>query len=151
MDLSSSYCLKISLLGNPKKARKEPLRFVFEMVIDSDLSNYNDLIASITEQYTPRYMEVVHVQYYDEVLKTFPEIKSDQELMAMFEKHLETKFVQMFITYCDPSEPFKPITESDTDLHVLPNNNASHDDDSYLRNPIPENEHVGIDEENMYA
>ena len=101
MDLSSSYCLKISLLGNPKKARKEPLRFVFEMVIDSDLSNYNDLIASITEQYTPRYMEVVHVQYYDEVLKTFPEIKSDQELMAMFEKHLETKFVQMFITYCE--------------------------------------------------
>ncbi|KAM0917756.1 hypothetical protein ACQ4PT_009202 [Festuca glaucescens] len=79
------------------------------------------------------------------------EIKFDQELMTMFEKHSETKFARLFIAYCDPSEPYKPITENYTDVHVQPNNKASQDDDGYLRNPIPENEHVGIDEENMYA
>jgi hypothetical protein len=56
----------------------------------------------------------------------------------------------MFIAYCDPSEPYEPISEYYIDVHVQPNNNAEQDEDSYLRNPIPENEHVGIDEENMY-
>jgi hypothetical protein len=53
----------------------------------------------------------------------------------------------MFIQYCDPSEPYTPITK-----YVQPNIKTSQDEDSYLRNPIPENEHVGIDEEdNMYS
>ncbi|KAK1630606.1 hypothetical protein QYE76_004921 [Lolium multiflorum] len=99
------------------------------------------------EEYAPGYLEVPHLQYYDEVLNTFPEIKSDQELMTMFEKHSETKSVQMFIQYCDPSEPYTPITK-----YVQPNSKTSQDEDSYLRNPLPENEHVGIDEEeNMYS
>uniref|UniRef100_A0ACD5YE97 Uncharacterized protein n=1 Tax=Avena sativa TaxID=4498 RepID=A0ACD5YE97_AVESA len=151
MDPNSSFYLMINLLGNPKKARKDIISFCFEKIVDSDLTNYNDLVASIVDEYPPRYLEVVHLRYYDEVLKTFPEIKSDQELMTMFEKHSETKFVQMFVAYCDPSEPYKPITKYYTDVHVQPNNKASQDDDSYLRNPIPENEHVGIDEENMYS
>ncbi|CAM0948630.1 unnamed protein product [Alopecurus aequalis] len=37
------------------------------------------------------YLEVAHVQYYDDVMKTFPGIKSDQDLMSMFEKHAKTK------------------------------------------------------------
>ncbi|XBJ05788.1 hypothetical protein VPH35_024504 [Triticum aestivum] len=135
MDPSSCYVLKIRLLGNPKKARKEPMCFYFEKVIDSDLTNYEDLVESIIVQYQPRYLEVAHVHYYDEVLKTFPEIKSDQELMYMFEKHAKSKM---------------PIIEYYSDVHIQPKNNIDQDDDSYLRNPIPENEHVGIDEENMY-
>ena len=114
------------------------------------MTNFNDLVESIVEQYPPRYLEVAHLQYYDDDLKTFPEIKSDQELMSMFEKHSKSKFVHIFVAYCDPSEPYEPIAESYIDLHVQPNNNAEQDDDGYLQNPIPENEHVGIDEENMY-
>ena len=101
------------------------------------------------EEYKPRYKEVAHLQYYDEVLKTFPEIKTDQELMRMFEKHSETKSVQLFCAYCDPSEPYKPITEyyydvqpnkktAENDVHVQPNK-ATEEEDSYLGNPIPEN------------
>jgi hypothetical protein len=134
--------LIIRLLGNPKKTRKDISCFCFQKIIDSDLTNYNDLVASIVEEYAPGYLEVPHLQYYDEVLNTFPEIKSDQELMTMFEKHSETKSVQMFIQYCDPSAPYKPITK-----YVFPSNKTSQDEDSYFRNPIPENEHVGIDEE----
>lgn len=35
MDPNSSYCFKIRLLGNPKKARKDIDSFCFEKVIDS--------------------------------------------------------------------------------------------------------------------
>lgn len=114
------------------------------------MTNYEDLLESIIVEYQPCYLEVAHVHYYDEVLKTFSEIKSDQELMHVFEKHAKAKMVQMFIVYWDPSEPYEPITEYYSDVQIQSNNNAEQDEDSYLRNPIPENEHVGIDEENMY-
>jgi hypothetical protein len=60
-------------------------------------------------------LEVAHVQYYDNVLKNFPEVNSDEDLMYMFDMHNKEKVVDMFIIYCDPSETFEPITEcSDT-------------------------------------
>jgi len=40
------------------------------MVVDSDLTNYKDLVESVVERYPPGYLEVAHVQYYDEVLKS---------------------------------------------------------------------------------
>uniref|UniRef100_A0A453N329 Uncharacterized protein n=1 Tax=Aegilops tauschii subsp. strangulata TaxID=200361 RepID=A0A453N329_AEGTS len=149
MDRNSTYVLKINLLGNPKKARKDIKCFCFDKVIDSDLTNYKDLVESIVEQYSPRYLEVAHVQYYDDVLKIYPEVTSDQELVSMFEKHSKTKVVHMFVAYCDPSEPYEPITEWHSDAHGQPNN-TEQDGDDYLRNPVPENEHVGVDEENIY-
>uniref|UniRef100_A0ACD5UNB4 Uncharacterized protein n=1 Tax=Avena sativa TaxID=4498 RepID=A0ACD5UNB4_AVESA len=138
------------MLGNPKTARKEIKTFYFEKVIDSDLTNYKDLVESITVQYPPFYLEVTHVHYYDDVLKTFPELKPDQELLSMFEKHNKTKMVDMFFAYCDPSQPYEPITEYHCDVDLQPNSNTNQDEENYLVNPIPENEHVGIDEENMY-
>ncbi|XBI43220.1 hypothetical protein VPH35_108016 [Triticum aestivum] len=149
MDQNSTYVLKISLLGNPKKARKDIKCLCFDKVIDSDLTNYKDLVESIVEQYSPRYLEVAHVPYYDDFLKIYPEVTSDQELMLMFEKHSKTKVVHMFVAYCDPSEPYEPITEWHSDAHSQPNN-IEQDDDDYLRNPVPEKEHVGVDEENIY-
>uniref|UniRef100_A0ACD5UIK2 Uncharacterized protein n=1 Tax=Avena sativa TaxID=4498 RepID=A0ACD5UIK2_AVESA len=150
MDPNSSYLLKIRLFGNRKKARKEIKCFCFDKIIDSDLTNYKDLVESIVGKYAPCYLEVAHVQYYDDVLKILSEVKSDQELMSMFEKHAKTKVVQMFIQYCDPSEPYEPIMEYCSDVDIPADNNTKDSEDSYLRNPIPENEHVGIDEEKMY-
>ncbi|XBI33550.1 hypothetical protein VPH35_056858 [Triticum aestivum] len=153
MDPNSTYLLKIKLVGNPKKARKDIKCFCFDKVIDSDLTNYKDLVESIVEQYRPHYLEVAHVQYCDDFLKIYPKVTSDQELVSMFEKQSKTKVVHMFVAYCDPSEPYVPITEWHNDLHSQPNNieqDDDDDDDDYLRNPIPENEHVGVDEENIY-
>ena len=65
------------------------------MVVDSDLTNYKDLVESVVERYPPGYLEVAHVQYYDEVLKSFPEITSDQQLMTMFSKHSHVHFKLM--------------------------------------------------------
>ncbi|XP_066323865.1 uncharacterized protein, partial [Miscanthus floridulus] len=137
MDPKSTFMLNFKHLGNPKKTRKDLRCFCFEKIVDSDRTNLKDLIQSIIEQYPPGYMEVAHLQYHDHILKSFPEVKTDQDLMLMFERHMNTKVVDMFIAYCDPSEQYHPITEWDSD-------------DAYLRNPQPENEHVGVDDEGMY-
>jgi hypothetical protein len=72
-------------LAIEKNTRKDVKCFSFEIIVDSYLSNYRDFIESVTEKYPPGYLEVAHVQYYDNVLKIFPEVKSDQDLMSMFE------------------------------------------------------------------
>jgi len=116
MDVATNFLLKIHLLGNRKKARKDVKCFSFKMVVDSDLSNYKDFIDSVTEKYPPGYLEIPHVQYYDNVLKNFPVVKSDQDLMSMFDVHSKEKVVEMFVAYCDPSEKFEPITKWEFDV-----------------------------------
>ncbi|RLN21953.1 hypothetical protein C2845_PM07G18990 [Panicum miliaceum] len=91
MDPNSTFLLNIKPLGNRRKARKDMRYFAFEKVVDSDLINYKDFIESVVEQYPPGYLEVAHIQYYDESSKTFPEVKCDKELMSMFEKHMLQK------------------------------------------------------------
>ena len=53
----------------------------------------------------------------------------------------------MFITHCDPAKTFKAITEQDFIGEGQPENNTDQDEDDYLRNPLQQNEHVGVDEE----
>jgi len=149
MDTDTSYLLKIHLLGNPKKSRKDVRCFSLEKVVDADFTNYMDLVQSIVQQYPPGYLEVPHVQYYDAELKTFPEVTSDQELMVMFSKHKE-KVIEIFIAYCDPSEPYKPITEWQFEGEAQHKDDIEQELDTYLMNPLPNNEHVGVDEEGMY-
>lgn len=79
----------------------------------------------------------------------------------------------MFIAYWHPSEPYDPKewqnnvqrqgnnnTEQDEDSTEQDEDSTEQDEDSteqdkgddedYLANPLPENEHVGVDEESMY-
>ena len=95
------------------------------MVVDSDRTNYKDLIESVVEKYPRGYMEVAHVQYYDEALKTFPEIKSDQDLMCMFSKHYKSKVIIMFIVYRGPSDPYEPVTKWDFNVDSQLKNNRA--------------------------
>jgi hypothetical protein len=89
--------------------------FSFEMTVDSDLANYDDLVGLVVQRYPPGYMEVAHVQYYDEVLKSFLEMTTDKQLMTMFSKHSKSKVIIMFIAYSGPSDVFEPISEWDFD------------------------------------
>ena len=50
MDTDTSYLLKIHLLGNPKKSRKDVRCFSLEKVVDADFTNYIDLVQSIVQQ-----------------------------------------------------------------------------------------------------
>lgn len=67
------------------------------MVIDSKLKNFKDLVEHIVDKYPLGYLEVAHVQYYDDVTKTLLEVESDQLLMFMFRKYSKTKVVLMTI------------------------------------------------------
>ncbi|KAJ1275277.1 hypothetical protein BS78_05G123900, partial [Paspalum vaginatum] len=150
MDQNSSYMLQIKMLGNRKHTRKDIKCVLLEKVVDGDLTNIKDLVESITKQCPPSYLEVPHVQYYDKITKIFPEVKSDQDLMLMFEKHSKTKVVTMFMGYWNSFEPYELITEWSFDEQLQQNNNDDQDDDNYLKNPFSDNEHVGVDEEGLY-
>jgi hypothetical protein len=67
----------------------------------------------------------------------------------MFSKHKE-KVIEMFIAYCDPSEPYKPITECQFEGEAHHKEDIEQELDTYLMNPLPNNEQVGVDEEGMY-
>jgi hypothetical protein len=56
----------------------------------------------------------------------------------------------MFVVYCDPFEPYEPISEWDGDVQRQANINIKQDKDNYLCNPLLENEHVDVDAEIMY-
>jgi hypothetical protein len=56
----------------------------------------------------------------------------------------------MFIVYRGPSDPYESVTKWDFNVDSQPENDIELDEDDYLRNPAPQNEHVGIDEEAMY-
>ena len=61
--LDSNSLLDIKLIGNRKNARKDLKCWNFEMVVDSEKTNYKDLIQSVVDKYPPGYLEVPHVQY----------------------------------------------------------------------------------------
>lgn len=60
MDPKSCYLLVIKLIGTEKR-RKDVKCFSFEMIIDSDLTNYKDLVEEIEDKYPLGYLEVAHV------------------------------------------------------------------------------------------
>jgi Fe-S cluster assembly iron-binding protein IscA len=50
--------------------------FSFGMVVDLDKTNYEDLVELVVQKYSLGYLEVAHIQYYDEGLKSFLEVKN---------------------------------------------------------------------------
>ena len=146
----TNFLLDIKLISNYKKIRKDVKCWNFEMVVDSEKTNYKDFIQSVVDKYPPGYLEVSHVQYYDDVLRTFPEVKSNQDLLTMFDMHHKKKDVVLFIVYCDPSESFQPISEWDFEGKKQHDKFRELDGDNYLSNPKPLREHDLLDEENMF-
>jgi hypothetical protein len=74
------------------------------MVVDSNIYNFKDFVDRIVDKYPPSYHERVNPSYYDRASKTYLEVKSDQDLLAMFAKHVGSKTVSMAIAYSLPTE-----------------------------------------------
>jgi hypothetical protein len=167
MDPKSTFLLEIRFADNAR-SRKDLSCFTIDMVVDSDICNFKDFLDEIKEKYPPGYLEHATVAYYDHVRKAHVEVKTDQDLLAMFAKHTDNKEVNMSIAYTLPTEiPIWPaMHESVVDSKSTqptcsqPTHEASsnHDttrepstplaDDNILANPEPENEFVEVDEEN---
>jgi hypothetical protein len=76
----------------------------FTKVVDADTTNFRDFIKSIVDEFSPHYKEKAIVQYFDDSLQALPEVKTDQDLQLMFDKHVESKVVCMPVVYYDPYE-----------------------------------------------
>ncbi|WVZ71199.1 hypothetical protein U9M48_019814 [Paspalum notatum var. saurae] len=159
MDPKSTYLLEICIAHN-SRSRKDVSCLIDTMVVDADTCNFKDFVNEIVEKNPPRYNENVIVAHYDHSSAIYMEVKSDQDILEMFAKHVDTKVVDMSIAYTLPSEtPQWPIvstksidiqcTEATTSQPIQPSI-CQLDDDNYLLNPEPENEFVGVDEEALY-
>jgi hypothetical protein len=103
MDPKSSYLLEIRLVGNPR-SRKDVSCFLISMVVDPDVCNFKDFVDEIVDKYPIGHKESVTVAYYDDASKRHLEVKCDQDLLAMFAKHGNSKLVNMAIAYTLPTE-----------------------------------------------
>jgi hypothetical protein len=155
MDPNSSFLLKIKLVGNKKKARQDLGCHTFTKVVDVDTTSFRDFVELIVDEFPPRYKEKAIVQYFDDSLQALSEVKTDQDLQLMFDKHVESNVVCMSVVYYDPSEeapqlvtkwPPSPLEENRTQE----NKQNEENEENYLGNPLPENKHVGVDEETIY-
>lgn len=101
MDPKSSYLLEIKL-DYPKRRRPEFSYYNFTKVVDSDICNFKDLVSEIVDEFPHGYNDIVTVFYYDDANKNILQVKTDQELLAMFGKHVDSKVLRMTITYTEP-------------------------------------------------
>ncbi|WVZ73227.1 hypothetical protein U9M48_021561 [Paspalum notatum var. saurae] len=166
MDPVSSYKLDVRIISN--RARFSSW-YRHSTVVDSDLTNFKDLMDDTLKIFPCGYGDVVKLFYFCAQTKSNIEIRTDQDLLAMFAKHKSTKTCFLSFDYHDTSSepPIVPLwkkvdvpctpsiaassqicptqtqTESQPETQVQP-------EDQYLLNPEPENEHVGVDEEGLY-
>ena len=76
--------------------------FGFNKVVDSDTTNFKDLVDEIVDKFPCGYGDVVKLFYFCADSKSNIEIHSDQDLMNMFAKHKTSKCCRMSIAYHKP-------------------------------------------------
>ena len=77
--------------------------FGFNKVVDSDTTNFKDLVDEIVDKFPCGYGDVVKLFYFCADSKSNIEIHSDQDLMNMFAKHKTSKCCRMSIAYHKPN------------------------------------------------
>jgi hypothetical protein len=147
--------------------------YVINKAVDSDTTNFKDLVAKIVDEFPCGYSDIVKLFYFCADSKSNIQIHSDQDLMHMFAKHMSFKCCCMSIAYhkpdvdppeiplwdnvdipCTPSMPapshVEPSQATQTGTATEPDDDMVDAKDNYPMNPEPENEHVGVDEEGLY-
>ena len=166
MDPETSYNLECRIIAYNTQSKW----FSFSKVVDADITNFKDLVDEIRDKYPPAFGDVVKLFYYSADTKSNIEVTTDQELLDMFAKHVSSKICLLSIAYYSPSvePPAIPIWDDEcVDVPSTPSMpipleiDRSHCHHSQtagsseisdqqkgvdLDNPIPENEYVGLDE-----
>jgi hypothetical protein len=168
-DIETSFNLEIRIITPTMRGSW----FGINKVVDSDTTNFKDLVDEIVDNYPHGCGDVVKLFYFCADSKSNIQIHFDQDLMNMFAKHMSSKCCFMSIAYHKPDvEPPKiplwenveiPCTPSmSAPSYVEPSkasqpgtvteleNDIVGEEDNYLMNPEPENEHVRVDEEGLY-
>ena len=92
-DIETSFNLEIRIIS---PSMRGPW-FGFNKVVDSDTTNFKDLVDEIVDKFPCGYGDVVKLFYFCADSKSNIEIHSDQDLMNMFAKHMTSKCHHMSI------------------------------------------------------
>ena len=166
-DIETSFNLEIRIISTTMRGPW----FAFNKVVDSDTTNFKDLVDEIVDQFPCGYGDVVKLFYFCAASKSNIEIHSDHDLMNMFKKHMSSKYCCMSIAYHKPDvDPPKiplwdnvemPCTPSMSAPSYVESSKATQSgtvtepdydmvEDNKFMNPEPQNEYVGVDEEGLY-
>jgi len=104
MDPKTSFFLDMKLFGN--NTRVEGGWYSTSKVVDSDYTNFEDFVDDILHSYPKGYDDVVKLFYLAD--ESHVEIRTDEELLAMFAKHESSKVIRMSIGYFDTRKPHVP-------------------------------------------
>ena len=77
-------------------------RFGINKVVDSDTTNFKDFVDEILDQFPCGYGDVVKLFYFCSESKSNIQIHSDQGLMHMCAKHMNSKCCYLSIAYHKP-------------------------------------------------
>ena len=97
-DIETSFNLEIRIISTTMRGPW----FAFNKVVDSDTTNFKDLVDEIVDQFPCGYGDVVKLFYFCAASKSNIEIHSDHDLMNMFKKHMSSKYCCMSIAYHKP-------------------------------------------------
>lgn len=103
------FLLKCQVLS--ASARPDCKWYTFTKVLDSNLSNYRDLVDDIVNEFLPGYGNVVKLFYYCAKSRSHPQVTCDQDMVAMFANYIDSKLIRMFICYEAPTCDYVPLPE----------------------------------------
>ncbi|RLM92908.1 uncharacterized protein C2845_PM08G12150 [Panicum miliaceum] len=154
MDSETSYNLEFRIICPNARSKW----YSFSKIVDSDTTNFKDLVDDVVEKYPCGYGDLVKLFYYCVETKTNIHINYDQDLLMMFLKHLKTKTCCLSIAYYPQTSkpPVIPLWYEEIEVPCTPSSingssiSESQPKDNYLANPEPGNEHVGVDEDGMH-
>ena len=114
MDAASSFLMNMKIVGS--HFREGISGYMFNMVIDSDTTNYKDFVAEIEGKYPWRMNETVTLHYFEESNRTIHELSTYHDMLSMFAKFGSKKTIEMRIIVHNvnarPDKPEWPIEES---------------------------------------
>ncbi|KAK3137518.1 hypothetical protein QOZ80_5BG0453370 [Eleusine coracana subsp. coracana] len=184
MDQETSFLVNIRIVANNTRSRW----YFIDKVVDSDTTNFKDFIDEILDKYPCDYGDIVKLYYYCFDTKSSIPISTDQDLVDVFAKHVDSKVICMYLSYQNPNCEAPKLFEWHDSVQVLctwslvpipsielgtqsnykqptqsidkqPIQSGDKEptlsteelsEDTYLLNPQPENEHIGVDEEKLY-
>lgn len=99
MDAETSFNLEIRIIAPNCCARW----FTFDKVVDADVTNFRDRVANVVDKYPNAFGDIVSLFYFCVDSKVNVPVCSDQDLLAMFDKHKASKCCFLTFAYHSPT------------------------------------------------
>ncbi|KAJ1296770.1 hypothetical protein BS78_01G327600 [Paspalum vaginatum] len=150
--LPEGFYLEMRLFGN--NSRADCSWYSCSTVVDSDTTNFKDFFDDTLHTYPCVPTEVVKLYYFCDESNSHVQVCTDQDLVAMFATHDATKTIRLSIGYFDVNGYADCVPSAITVVQTSSQPTEPSQDEpanTYLINPHPEYEHVGVDDEGIYS